>query len=62
MQMDKKLVIPGDFLSDDVKLADEGTYIEDGKVIFISLWHSIIENQIRVVPLSGKYIPRQGDL
>jgi len=30
--MDKKLVIPGDFLSDDVKLADEGTYIEDGKV------------------------------
>jgi len=30
--MDKKLVIPGDFLSDDVKLADEGTYTEDGKV------------------------------
>jgi exosome complex component RRP4 len=60
--MDKKLVIPGDFLSDDVKLADEGTYIENGKVLSSVFGIASFKNQIRVVPLSGKYIPRQGDL
>jgi len=60
--MDKKLVIPGDFLSDDVKLADEGTYIEDGKVFSSVFGIASLKNQIKVVPLSGKYMPRQGDL
>jgi len=62
MKMDKKLVIPGDFLSDDVKLADEGTYVEDGKV-FSSVFGIVsINRQIRVVPLSGKYIPKRDDI
>ena len=60
--MEKKLVIPGDFLSDDVKLADEGTYIEDSKVFSSVFGIASLKNQIKVVPLSGKYIPRQGDL
>ncbi len=60
--MDKKLVIPGDFLSDDVKLADEGTYVEDGKVFSSVFGIASLKNHIRVVPLSGKYIPRPGDL
>ncbi len=60
--MEKKLVIPGDFLSDETKLADEGTYIEDGKVFSAVFGISSSKNHIRVVPLSGKYIPRQGDL
>lgn len=60
--MEKKLVIPGDFLSDDVKLADEGTYIEDGKVFSSVFGIASLKNQIKVAPLSGKYIPRQGDL
>ena len=60
--MDKKLVIPGDFLSDDVKLADDGTYIENGKVFSSVFGIASFKNQIKVVPLSGKYIPRQGDL
>lgn len=60
--MDKKLVIPGDFLSDDVKLADEGTYIEDGKVFSSVFGIASLKNRIKVVPLSGKYIPRQGDI
>ena len=60
--MEKKLVIPGDFLSDDVKLADEGTYVEDGKVFSSVFGIASLKNQIKVVPLSGKYIPRQGDL
>jgi exosome complex component RRP4 len=62
MKMEKKLVIPGDFLSDDVKLADEGTYVEDGK-IFSSVFGIVsINKNIRVVPLSGKYIPKRDDI
>ena len=60
--MDKKLVIPGEFLSDDVKLADEGTYVEDGKVFSSVFGIASLKNHVKVVPLSGKYIPRQGDL
>lgn len=60
--MDKKLVIPGEFLSDDVKLADEGTYVEDSKVFSSVFGIASLKNHIKVVPLSGKYIPRQGDL
>ncbi|MDP2768051.1 MAG: exosome complex RNA-binding protein Rrp4 [Candidatus Methanoperedens sp.] len=60
--MDKKLVIPGEFLSDDANLADEGTYVEDGKVFSSVFGIASLKNHIRVVPLSGKYIPRPGDL
>src|SRR5660398_172495 len=60
--MDKKLVIPGEFLSDDIKLADEGTYVEDGKVFSSVFGIASLKNHVKVVPLSGTYIPRQGDL
>lgn len=60
--MDKKLVIPGEFLSDDINLADEGTYVEDGKVFSSVFGIASLKNHIRVVPLSSKYIPRSGDL
>ncbi|CAG0952542.1 MAG: exosome complex RNA-binding protein Rrp4 [Candidatus Methanoperedens sp.] len=60
--MDKKLVIPGEFLSDDIKLADEGTYVEDGKVFSSVFGIASLKNHVKVVPLSGKYIPRQGDI
>lgn len=60
--MDKKLVIPGEFLSDDIKLADEGTYVENGKVFSSVFGIASLKNHIKVVPLSGKYIPRHGDL
>ncbi|MCX9014181.1 MAG: exosome complex RNA-binding protein Rrp4 [Candidatus Methanoperedens sp.] len=60
--MDKKIVIPGDFLSDDVKNATDGTYVEDGKVFAAVYGLASLKNQIRVVPLSGKYIPKRGDM
>ncbi|HEY9204627.1 MAG TPA: exosome complex RNA-binding protein Rrp4 [Candidatus Methanoperedens sp.] len=60
--MDKKLVIPGEFLSDNAELADEGTYVEEGKVFSSVFGIASVKNHIRVVPLSGKYIPRRGDL
>jgi exosome complex component RRP4 len=62
MEMDKKLVIPGDFLSDDAKQADEGTYVENGKVFSSVFGIASLKDRIRVVPLSGKYIPRGGDM
>lgn len=62
MEMDKKLVTPGEFLSDEVALADEGTYVEDGKVFSSVFGIASLKNHIRVVPFSGKYIPRPGDM
>ena len=60
--MDKKLVIPGEFLSENPDLADEGTYVEDGKVFSSVMGVASMKNRIRVVPLSGKYVPKPGDL
>ncbi len=60
--MEKKLVIPGEFLSDDPSTADEGTYVENNKVFSNVFGIASFNNHIRVVPLSGKYIPRPGDL
>lgn len=61
--MDKQIVIPGDFLSDDFKKAGEGTYVIEGKV-YSNLYGLVSEkkNKIRVVPLTGKYYPSVGDL
>ncbi len=60
--MDKKLVIPGEFLSDNEKQADEGTYVENGKVFSSVLGIASVKDRIKVVPLSGKYIPKPGDM
>ncbi len=60
--MDKKLVIPGEFLTDDPSLADEGTYVEDNKVFSTVFGIASFKNRVRVVPLAGKYIPKLGDL
>jgi exosome complex component RRP4 len=62
MKMDKKLVIPGEFLSDDPSLADECTYVEDNKVYSTVFGIASFKNRVRVVPLAGKYIPKPGDL
>jgi len=62
IKMDKKLVIPGEFLSDDPSLADEGTYVEDDKVFSTVFGIASFKNRVRVVPLAGKYIPKPGDL
>ncbi|MCE8423152.1 MAG: S1 RNA-binding domain-containing protein [Candidatus Methanoperedens sp.] len=60
--MDKKLVLPGEFISDDVERAGEGTFVDDGKVFSSVFGVASLKNQIKVVPLSGKYIPKSGDL
>ena len=56
-------MIPGDFLSDDVKNANDGTtYVEDGKVFAAVYGLASLKNNVKVVPLSGKYIPKHGDI
>lgn len=60
--MDKKLVIPGEFLSDDPSQADEGTYVENNRVFSSVFGIASFKNGIRVVPMAGKYIPKPGDL
>ncbi len=60
--MDKKLVIPGEILSDDPSQADEGTYVENNRVFSSVFGIASFKNSIRVVPMAGKYIPKPGDL
>ncbi|RLG21488.1 RNA-binding protein [Methanosarcinales archaeon] len=56
-----KIVVPGDYLSDDVRKAGEGTYIEGGKVYSLLYGIADLDKRVRVIPLEGKYIPREGD-
>ena len=60
--MNKKIVIPGQFLSSEVKNAGSGTYVDDGKVY--SLLYGILNDKrrINVIPFSGRYIPSRNDL
>lgn len=55
-----KLVIPGDLISDDVKRAGEGTYVASGEV-YASIYGILDQKELRVIPLSGKYMPHTGD-
>ncbi|MBW6518771.1 MAG: exosome complex protein Rrp4 [ANME-2 cluster archaeon] len=60
--MNKKIVVPGDFLSNDVKKAGDGTYVRDGK-IYAKLYGVASEkDKVRVVPLSGIYVPSKNDM
>lgn len=60
--MEKTIVIPGDLLSEDARKAGDGTYVQDGKV-YSSVYGLVsFKNKVRVVPLSGKYIPAAGDM
>ena len=57
-----KIVIPGDFVSDDAKRAGEGTYVEEGKVYATTYGVVDDKGEIRVVAFSGKYLPTRGDV
>ncbi len=59
---DKTIVVPGDMLSNEAAKAAEGTYVEDEKVY--ALIYGLLDrrDRIRVIPLSGKYLPIVGDI
>lgn len=60
--IDKAIVVPGDLLSNEAARAAEGTFVEDEKVY--SLIYGLLDkrDRIRVIPLSGKYLPIVGDI
>jgi len=57
-----KVVVPGDFISEEVNRAGEGTYVDDGKVYAMSYGIVKDKEEIKVVALSGKYMPSRGDV
>lgn len=59
---ERSIVIPGDLLSEDSKQSGEGTYVEKGRVY--SALYGVVDkrDRIRVIPLTGKYIPGRGDV
>ncbi len=58
----RRIVLPGDFLSSNPKVAGYGTYVEGDKVYakILGLFDET-DNSIRVIPLKGKYVPSVGD-
>jgi len=61
-KLDKMIVVPGDLLSEDVTKAAEGTYTENGKVYSLIYGLADEREKVRVIPLSGKYLPATGDV
>lgn len=59
--MDRKIVIPGQLLSDKEKTAGPGTYVKDGKVYSLLYGIANVKNKVSVVPFSGKYYPSRKD-
>jgi len=59
--MDRKVVVPGDLLSEDAKRSGEGTYVKNGSVYSLLYGLANFRDKINVIPLAGKYIPGPGD-
>ena len=59
--MDRKVVIPGDLLSEEAKRSGEGTFVKDGKVYSLLYGLANCRDRINVIPLAGKYVPASGD-
>ena len=60
-RMDRKVVIPGDLLSEEAKRSGEGTFVKDGKVYSLLYGLANDRDRINVIPLAGKYVPAPGD-
>jgi len=60
--MEREIVVPGDVLGEDPKLAGSGTYVQNGRVYSANYGLVDRRTNIKVIPLSGRYIPARGDL
>jgi len=62
IEVERELVLPGEFLAEGKFKAGSGTYMENGKIFAAQLGiKSIKSNFVNVVPLAGQYIPKVGD-
>jgi exosome complex component RRP4 len=61
--MDKKIVIPGDLLSENTKKSGYGTYVKNNKIysLFCGI-ENLKEDRVGVIPLAGAYIPSANDV
>jgi exosome complex component RRP4 len=59
--MDRKVVVPGDLLSEDAKRSGEGTFVREGRVYSLLYGLANYRDKINVIPLAGKYVPAPGD-
>ena len=59
--MDRKVVVPGDLLSEDAKRSGEGTYVKNASVYSLLYGLANFRDKISVIPLAGKYVPGPGD-
>ncbi len=59
----RPIVLPGELLASNPKVAGSGTYIENGRVYakFLGLLDKT-DTSVRVIPLKGRYIPSVGDV
>jgi exosome complex component RRP4 len=60
-RMDRKVVVPGDLLSEDAKKSGEGTFVRNGRVYSLLYGLANYRDKINVIPLAGKYVPAPGD-
>ena len=60
-RMERKVVVPGDLLSEDAKRFGEGTYVKDGRIYSLLYGLANYRDKINVIPLAGKYVPSSGD-
>ena len=60
--MERRIVVPGDVLSDNITMSGSGTHLRDGEVC-ASVYGLLNkgERYISVIPLAGKYIPHASD-
>ncbi|MDK2892918.1 exosome complex RNA-binding protein Rrp4 [Methanohalophilus sp.] len=59
--MDRKIVFPGQFLSEKASDAGNGTYVKHGKVYSLFYGVANFKNKVSVVPFSGRYFPHVRD-
>lgn len=60
--MDKRIVIPGEWLTDDPARSGQGTYVKEGNV-YASVCGLLVEkSRVSVIPFAGPYMPRANDL
>ncbi len=60
--MNRKIVLPGQLLSEKASDSGNGTYVKDGKVYSLYYGFANLKNRASVVPFSGRYFPHARDL
>jgi exosome complex component RRP4 len=59
----KRIVIPGELVTEERKKAGENVYVKEGKIYSEALGIAESDSDVaRVIPLQGKYAPKEGDV